>query len=947
MTDYSFNFAIQGQKYQVALVVDDAKPSCQKVVGALAALQALGLSESCTISYDALAQLISKKDPNFGVERRIHETALQTLTPTSLSAKLTSVERCITTIDPKNPTAMRQVCLSELMKEYGVSGASIAIFDHGAVCHKGYGTLQDESQLIQAASVSKMVTALTVLSLVKDGVLSLDDDVSLILKDHWDEIDDKKLTNKDNKITVQHLLSHTAGTTVSGFKGRPKGTTCTTDEIIKEVKIDRAPDTNHFQYSGGGTMLLQKIIELKCNNKPFKDVVKERVLTPLGMKESTYSPEDTAKTACGYGPDGKMVPGGYFSYPEHAAGGLWSTPQDLVKVAVEIQNAYEGKGSVITQDLAKKMLTSLTPNTPNGLGVFIDRLSNSVVFEHQGANAGFTCILVANNKGQGACIMTNADQGHALIKDVLRETAKTCNWHDHEELPMCRPLATATELAPVDDKASWNEKYAGVYSHVDKNKKLHTIVVTSEYLQETGYPRYPITHLGKEACLFQEFTPGPPQKFSFKESATGILTLSAFDQEFSRCGAWRHEEHHVVRERQLVANALWEKPEKRASALRYLEAVLIGEKEKLLVQEFKKAIADNDKDKFAMLFTNISRAHVYAIDNGEDLQVLTREFVGTKVPTKQDAQDLQTYMTDTGFQGAVSIASGLTSIQAASQVDSNTAMPIHSLGKVLTGMLLMTMIDQGDIQEADLDKPIQLEPHVLKKLPTHLQEHLKKVTLRQVMLHQAGLGNYLPKYLDAAQKAIDSHSPPPNVQTIEDMLEYAESKTYEIGQERYSNLGSLLFGLSLQYHFNKEKKTHTSFNEILRQRVIQPAGLTSYSEKRPHALPFDPKDPTAHLPATPAGGQWMTAEDLQKFGTWITKQTKLHPLIERNGQEFSCDGVIGHLGALEKTGSSYLRAYLQEGISIAVLSTQERLSGEFAAEKLEAAIRHNLFTKAS
>ena len=85
----------------------------------------------------------------------------------------------------------------------------------------------------------------------------------------------------------------------------------------------------------------------------------------------------------------------------------------------------------------------------------------------------------------------------------------------------------------------------------------------------------------------------------------------------------------------------------------------------------------------------------------------------------------------------------------------------------------------------------------------------------------------------------------------------------------------------------------------------------------------------------------MTAEDLQKFGIWIAQQKQLRPYIDRNGQEFSGGGVVSHLGALEHVGSAFIRVFLKEGISIAVLSNQERLSGQFAAEKIDAVIRHN------
>lgn len=458
-------------------------------------------------------------------------TSPQSLALNELSDRLIQIEQNITTVNPQNPTIPSTVSLEALMKQYGVPGASIAIFDHGVVCHKGYGALQNEQVLIQAASTSKMVTALVVLSLVKEGVLSLDDNINIILKDYWESIDENKLTDVEHPVSVRNLLSHTAGTTISGFHGRPKGTELSTDEIIKEVKIAKTPDKDRFEYSGGGTMLLQKIIELKCK-KPFADVVKEKVFIPLGMQHSTYSPSKDAQTAQGFGPDGSMVPGGYFAYPEHAAAGLWSTPAELAKVAMEIQKAYEGQESIITQDLAKEMLTAQSVDSPNGLGVFVDKLSRSVVFHHPGANAGFKCVLIANNNGQGACIMTNSEHGQELWKDVVRTIAQECKWPNAGFLPMCRPICTPQEVEPVENKADWSEKYAGFYSYEDDRSERHTIEVTSQYLREEGYQSYQITHLGKGICLFQEFTPGPPQKFYFTEDVSGKIILHVFDHQF-------------------------------------------------------------------------------------------------------------------------------------------------------------------------------------------------------------------------------------------------------------------------------------------------------------------------------------------------------------------------------------------------------------------------------
>ena len=79
------------------------------------------------------------------------------------------------------------------------------------------------------------------------------------------------------------------------------------------------------------------------------------------MKRSTYeqplpqSLSDNAATP--YGGDGKPVAGGAHTYPEMAAAGLWTTPTDLARYAIEVEQSLSGKANhVLSAEMTQQML---------------------------------------------------------------------------------------------------------------------------------------------------------------------------------------------------------------------------------------------------------------------------------------------------------------------------------------------------------------------------------------------------------------------------------------------------------------------------------------------------------------------------------------------------------------------------------------------------------------
>src|SRR6202008_2867755 len=195
-----------------------------------------------------------------------------------------------------------------------------------------------------AGSISKPVAAAGMLALVQEGKLSLDEDVNQKLKS-W-KVPENEFT-REQKVTLRRLASHTAGLTVHGFPGYEVGEKLPTLVQILNgekpantlpIRVDLVPGTKE-RYSGGGVTIEQQVM-MDVTGKAFPALMKETVLDKIGMSDSSYEqplPEAwAARTPTGTYQDGKPVHGKWHVYPEMAAAGLWTTPGDLAKFAIEI-----------------------------------------------------------------------------------------------------------------------------------------------------------------------------------------------------------------------------------------------------------------------------------------------------------------------------------------------------------------------------------------------------------------------------------------------------------------------------------------------------------------------------------------------------------------------------------------------------------------------------------
>lgn len=374
-----------------------------------------------------------------------------------------------------------RMTLTERMAHYNVPGVSMAVIDKGKVTWaKGYGNITFDAKsdavnihtLFQAGSVSKSLTAFGALMLVRQGKISLDEDVNSYLKS-W-KIPENEFTQSE-KVTLRRLLSHSAGTSVSGFPGYSINSTIPSlVEILNGTKplvntdpiqVILAPGTQ-FQYSGGGTTIVQLLIE-DITGERFSDWMQKNVLYPLGMFESTFNqPLSTIQSSCaayGHLADGKKVEGNWHIYPEMAAAGLWSTPSDLVKFVLYIQSGLRSNATdLLNTKLIREMVAKqirIDDKNASGLGLFLENDGTDLVFQHNGQDKGFITSLYAfAERDQGVVIMINNDAAWGLMQEITNSIADVYGW------PNFMPIERKRVV--VDSQLS--NVFSGQYYHEDK-----------------------------------------------------------------------------------------------------------------------------------------------------------------------------------------------------------------------------------------------------------------------------------------------------------------------------------------------------------------------------------------------------------------------------------------------------------------------------------------------
>jgi CubicO group peptidase (beta-lactamase class C family) len=268
---------------------------------------------------------------------------------------------------------------------------------NGALIYtKGYGTANLElnvpitpQTVFDIGSVSKQFTAMSVLLLVQDGKLSLDDDIHKFIPE---------LPPYEAPITVRTMLHHLSGlrsyTDLFDLAGVPEIDQTTDDDalaLIARQKTLNFPPGRQYLYSDTNYFLLALIVR-RLSGETLREFARRRIFGPLGMS-STHFHDDhrmiVPRRATGYAPG----PNGGFeidmsNFEELGDGSVMTTVEDLARWDRNFYVPVVG-GKVAIDELQELGVRSDGSKTPYAMGLILDRYRGIPRVQHTGEWVGY------------------------------------------------------------------------------------------------------------------------------------------------------------------------------------------------------------------------------------------------------------------------------------------------------------------------------------------------------------------------------------------------------------------------------------------------------------------------------------------------------------------------------------------------------------------------------
>ncbi|QEH33929.1 Esterase EstB [Aquisphaera giovannonii] len=335
--------------------------------------------------------------------------------------------------------------VTEAMKPYldrhKLAGVVALVADRGGkVLYRnvlGYADVEekrpmDERDVFWVASMSKMFVGASVMLLVDEGKLRLDDPVTKFIPelDGWMVVAEKDeshvlLKRPARPVTLRHLLSHTSG--LAGMSELQRvtgadGTSLKARSLSSVTGPLQSQPGERYAYGNLGMNVAARVVEI-VGGMPYERFLQERFFDPLGMTETTFWPTEAqvARLAGAYGPNPagtgyRRGDVGFLTRPfsdrsrrhPEAGGGLFSTAHDILRYGLMLANDGELDGrrylSHAAMDELRKEQTGTT-RAPYSLGYHL----RNGMFGHDGAYG--TDLSVDPRTGMVAVFMVQCTGG--------------------------------------------------------------------------------------------------------------------------------------------------------------------------------------------------------------------------------------------------------------------------------------------------------------------------------------------------------------------------------------------------------------------------------------------------------------------------------------------------------------------------------------------------------
>ena len=396
-------------------------------------------------------------------------------------------------------------------------GCSVGVSRGGrTVFERGYGraSLEHDAPITPAtafhvASITKPLTALSVLLLAESGALSLDDDVARHVPG-W---------STRERVTIRQLLSHTSGIRDAFLLielASPDGVGSRTDQLVGVLARQRgvtfAP-ARAFSYNNGGYTVLGDIVR-RVSAQPLRAYADARIFTPLGMTQTRMHDDP-----------GERIPRLASRYTRRADalriveggdgvvgnGGMVSTAGDLLAWLRNFDRPRVGSPATLAAMQTSVTLTSGDP-AGYGLGLFVDSDRGRRRVAHGGGDPGISAYAVRYpDHDLSIAILCNLDE-----IDTIGLAGSIADVYLGE--PAAAPASTVAEAPAVTLSAAQLAAVEGLYRDTSTEALLRMFVRDGTLMgspgtgADGGWPTRPVAanrFVIQGTAIALEFAPGP------------------------------------------------------------------------------------------------------------------------------------------------------------------------------------------------------------------------------------------------------------------------------------------------------------------------------------------------------------------------------------------------------------------------------------------------------
>jgi CubicO group peptidase (beta-lactamase class C family) len=444
--------------------------------------------------------------------------------------------------------------ITKAMDRLGVPGAAVGLYLDGKEQHLTFGVTNvefpldvDEHTMFQIGSTTKTYTGTALMMLVEEGKVDLEAPVT-------DYLPKFALPDKGalGEVRIRHLVTHTSGFLGDYFEDLGRGA----DALKRKVARMRTktpqltPVGAVWSYNNAGFYVLGRLIEA-VTGQVYEDVIKQRILEPLGMDHTFWFPEDviTHKTALGHirKPDGSAAvarPWGIMR-AANPAGGLVSTSVDQLKYArfhLADGKTADGKRlmKAATARRMRKPLASQGWALADSVGVtwLLDKFGPVTVAKHGGSINGHMSEFVTVPAKQFALsVLTNGARGHELGTMVIKGCLASIGLERPE--PTFRSLTTR---AAADYTGRYPVMLGDYVVTADNGGLLLTVEPKKEVLEADPDiasmlpPPLPMGLVAKDRAVVRgDYIPG--SRVEFLRDADGVVEWMRFGGRIAKRAA--------------------------------------------------------------------------------------------------------------------------------------------------------------------------------------------------------------------------------------------------------------------------------------------------------------------------------------------------------------------------------------------------------------------------